>query len=119
MLKYFSLPLLCVTLLLVGCRSNSDLVMNPLNTQVQTGGIILALGDSLTAGLGVSPELNYPSQLESELQKLGYHYTVQNAGVSGDTSSQLLARMNWVLDGISPNPPALVILEIGANDAFQ
>lgn len=77
---------------------------------------ILALWDSLTAGLWLSPKDNYPSQLEAKLKEKGYQYTIQNAGVSGDTSSELLARTDWILQGGTPD---LVILEIGGNDAFQ
>ena len=78
--------------------------------------IILSLGDSLTAGLWVSESANYPAQLEAKLTESGYDYTVQNAGVSWDTSAGLLSRMDWILDG---STPSLAILCIGANDAFQ
>jgi acyl-CoA thioesterase I len=82
----------------------------------QTGKVILAIGDSLTAGLGLPPDQAYPAQLEAKLQSLGYNYTVQNAWISGDTSAWVLARLDWLLDGPTPD---LVILCIGANDAFQ
>ena len=77
---------------------------------------ILALGDSLTAGYGLPIEESYPSQLEAVLQKEGYNYRVQNAGISGDTSAQLLARLDWILEGGTYD---LAIVVIGANDAFQ
>src|SRR5574340_708128 len=60
---------------------------------------IVAFGDSLTAGLGVSPEQSYPAQLQKQLDALGYHYQVVNAGVSGDTSAGGLRRVAWVLTG--------------------
>lgn len=78
--------------------------------------LIIALGDSLTAGLGLPEDQSYPAQLEVKLQSLGYHYRVQNAWVSWDTSAGLLARMDWILTDVTPD---LVILCIGANDAFQ
>ena len=78
--------------------------------------IILALWDSLTAGLWVSEDMNYPAQLEAKLKERGYSYTLQNAGVSWDTSAGLLSRMDWILDGTKPS---FAILCIGANDAFQ
>lgn len=77
---------------------------------------IIAIWDSLTIGLGIPIEDNYPSQLEWSLRSLGYNYTIANAGISGDTSAWLLSRIDWVLDGASPD---FVILCIGANDAFQ
>lgn len=60
---------------------------------------------------------NYPTQLQAKLQSAGYNYTLQNAGVSGDTTAGLLSRLDWVLD--METSPSLVILCIGANDAFQ
>lgn len=76
---------------------------------------IVALGDSLTAGLGVSPEQSYPAQLQKQLDALGYRYQVVNAGVSGDTSAGGLRRVAWVLTG----NPRLVILELGGNDGLR
>jgi len=76
---------------------------------------IVAFGDSLTAGLGVSPEQSYPAQLQKELDALGYRYHVVNAGVSGDTSAGGLRRVSWVLTG----NPHLVILELGGNDGLR
>jgi len=76
---------------------------------------IVAFGDSLTAGLGVSPEQSYPAQLQKELDALGYRYQVVNAGVSGDTSAGGLRRVSWVLTG----HPRLVILELGGNDGLR
>jgi acyl-CoA thioesterase-1 len=78
-------------------------------------GIIVAVGDSLTEGLGVAEEFAYPALLEKKLQSGGYHYRVINAGVSGETSSGTLARINWILK----LKPDIVILVIGANDGFR
>ncbi|HQY56149.1 MAG: arylesterase [Nitrospira sp.] len=76
---------------------------------------IIAFGDSLTAGLGVIPEQSYPTQLQKQLDALGYHYQVLNAGVSGDTSAGGLRRVSWVLAG----KPRVVILELGGNDGLR
>lgn len=73
---------------------------------------ILALGDSLTEGLGVAEIDNYPSQLQKLLPK---HIKVINAGLSGETSTGLLNRLDWVLK----QKPDLTILNIGANDAMR
>ena len=76
---------------------------------------IVAFGDSLTAGLGVSSEESYPAQLEKHLQERGFHYEVVNAGVSGDTSAGGLRRVEWILK----NQPTVVILELGVNDGLR
>ena len=75
----------------------------------------MAVGDSLTEGLGVEEEFAYPAGLERELRAQGYPYQVVNAGISGETSSGTLARINWIL---TLNPD-IVILVIGANDGFR
>jgi acyl-CoA thioesterase-1 len=76
---------------------------------------IVAFGDSLTAGAGVQPDMNYPAKLQAKLDAAGYRYKVVNAGVSGDTSSQGLNRVQSV---ISLHPP-IVIVEFGANDGLR
>ena len=76
---------------------------------------IVAFGDSLTAGAGVSPDDSYPAQLQERLDEAGYDYRVINAGVSGDTTAGGLRRLNWVLK----SRPDIVILELGANDGLR
>ena len=77
---------------------------------------ILALGDSLTEGLGVDNDANYPAQLEARLQELGYKdVKVINSGLSGETSTGLVNRLDWVLQ----TKPDITILTIGANDAIR
>ncbi|MDX2373498.1 arylesterase [Psychrobacter sp. PP-21] len=77
---------------------------------------ILALGDSLTEGLGVDKDDNYPAQLEDRLQAMGYKNTeVINSGLSGETSTGLVNRLDWVLQ----TKPDVTILTIGANDAIR
>jgi acyl-CoA thioesterase-1 len=76
---------------------------------------IVAFGDSLTAGLGVSPDDAYPGQLARWLRERGLAYEVINAGVSGDTSAGGLRRVEWILK----TQPRLVILELGANDGLR
>ena len=77
---------------------------------------ILAFGDSLTAGYGLAPEHGFSHQLEQQLINKGHMVTVINGGVSGDTTSGGLARLEWVLASAKPD---LVILELGANDALR
>ncbi len=76
---------------------------------------IIAFGDSLTAGLGVSPEQAYPEQLADLLRQEGLPFEVINAGVSGDTSAGGLRRVDWILKSC----PTVVILELGANDGLR
>ncbi|HVQ74157.1 MAG TPA: arylesterase [Candidatus Binatia bacterium] len=77
--------------------------------------VIVAFGDSLTAGLGVPPEDAYPARLQARLRAAGYPHRVVNAGVSGDTTAGGLRRVEWALK----HQPAIVILELGANDGLR
>lgn len=77
--------------------------------------VIVAVGDSLTAGLRVPAEQNYPSQLQALLDEQGYKYRVVNAGISGDTTAGGLNRVGAVLE----HKPQIVILALGANDGLQ
>lgn len=77
--------------------------------------VILALGDSLTAGLGLAQSQAWPTLLQARLDRLGRKYRVVNAGVSGDTTAAGLARIDWQLS----QKPAIVILELGANDGLR
>ncbi len=77
--------------------------------------VILAFGDSLTAGFGVPDHENYPSRLQKMLQEKGYPHRVVNAGVSGDTTAGGARRIHWVLK----HNPKIVILALGANDGLR
>lgn len=80
--------------------------------------LVVALGDSLVAGYGLSQSQAFPARLESALRKSGIAARVHNAGVSGDTSAAGRARLNWVLRGVGAKPD-LVIVELGANDMLR
>lgn len=77
---------------------------------------IVAFGDSLTAGFGLTEKESYPYLLQEKLKADGYNYEVVNAGVSGETSLGGLERIDWVLE--SENVKILV-LELGANDLLR
>ena len=77
--------------------------------------VIVALGDSLTAGLGVAQEEAYPALLQARLRREGLGYRVVNAGVSGDTSAGGRRRVDWVLR----SKPEIVIVALGANDGLR
>jgi acyl-CoA thioesterase-1 len=76
---------------------------------------IVALGDSLTAGFGLSQSDAFPVKLERALRSKGLAVEIANAGVSGDTSSGGLARLDWSV----PEGTDAVILELGGNDALR
>jgi acyl-CoA thioesterase-1 len=77
--------------------------------------VIVALGDSLTAGLGLSGSESFPAQLEAALKAQGKDVSVTDAGVSGDTTSAALQRLDWAL----PQDASAVIVELGGNDALR
>jgi acyl-CoA thioesterase-1 len=76
---------------------------------------LVALGDSLTAGYGLPGEAAFPAVLERALRAKGYAVSIANAGVSGDTTSGGLARLDWSV----PDGTDGVILELGANDMLR
>lgn len=77
--------------------------------------VILCFGNSITAGYGLDPELAYPAELERMIREEGYHYSVVNAGLSGETSAGGLTRIDWVLQ----NKVDIFILELGGNDGLR
>jgi acyl-CoA thioesterase I len=76
---------------------------------------IVALGDSLTAGYGLAADAAFPAKLEKALRAKGLAVEVSNAGVSGDTASGGLARLDWSV----PEGTDAVIVELGANDLLR
>jgi acyl-CoA thioesterase-1 len=88
----------------------------PLRAQTAPAPVkIVALGDSLTAGLGLPAESAFPAKLDAALKRNGIAATVANAGVSGDTASGGLERLDWSV----PDGTGAVILELGANDMLR
>ena len=77
--------------------------------------VILAYGDSLTAGFGTPAGSTYPDQLQRKLDDLGYRYRVVGMGISGDTTSGGLSRLKPAVQ----TKPSIVILELGANDGLR
>jgi len=80
--------------------------------------LVLAFGDSLTAGYRLKPNESFPAQLEAMLRAEGRPVRVHNAGVSGDTTAGGKARLAWVLNSLKQTPD-LAILELGANDMLR
>lgn len=76
---------------------------------------LVAFGDSLTAGLGLPAKDAFPAKLQAALKAKGHDVVIENAGVSGDTTSAGLSRLDWSV----PEGTQGVILELGANDALR
>jgi len=77
--------------------------------------VIVTFGDSLTAGHGADPGQSYPDYLQRDLNQQGYDYRVVNEGISGDTTSGGLSRV----DRVVALQPSLVVLELGGNDGLR
>lgn len=119
LLSRMAVVLLVGLLVMLGCgeKAPSSSTQKPPAERSQTyAGTIVAMGDSLTAGLRVDEEDAYPAQLARRLEADGYTYRVVNAGVSGETSSGAWSRIEWVLESLKPD---IVILETGANDGLR
>jgi acyl-CoA thioesterase-1 len=80
-----------------------------------SGPRVVVLGDSLTAGLGLSQVDAYPTGLQQRIDDTNLKFTVVNAGVSGDTSAGGLARLDWALDG----DVRVLVVALGGNDALR
>jgi acyl-CoA thioesterase-1 len=82
----------------------------------QAGPVVLFLGTSLTAGLGVDPREAYPALVQERIRAAGLPHRVVNAGVSGETSAAASRRVGWLLDrrGV-----AVLVVETGANDGLR
>lgn len=117
--------LVAVATLLAGCnREPASPPVTSLNLSVEPSSPpvvrtarpkIVFLGDSLTAGLGLSTDQSYPAMIAKKLKDRGYDYEIVNAGVSGDTSAGGSRRLDWSLEG---DVRALVVA-LGANDGLR
>jgi len=107
-IKYYALSIIILTMNMVAANA-SDL------KEIT----VLAFGDSLTAGYGLKTEDGFTHQLEQKLKNHGIQVNVINAGLSGDTTSGGLSRLEWVLASANGGQPDLVILELGGNDALR
>jgi acyl-CoA thioesterase I len=77
--------------------------------------VIVAFGDSLTAGFGADPGKSYPDFLQQDLDQRGEHYRFVNAGISGETTSDAVERLSTII----ALKPAVAIVEFGANDGLR
>ncbi|HEX9945288.1 MAG TPA: arylesterase [Thermoanaerobaculia bacterium] len=82
---------------------------------VKPAPVVVFLGDSLTAGMGLDEDEAYPAVIERELREDGTPVRVVNAGVSGDTTAGGLSRLSWLLKQL----PDVVVVALGANDGLR
>jgi len=114
---------ICLILLFASCTNNEkadDSKQDQTNTTKETATVtkkktIVFYGNSLTAGYGLSPEQAFPAIIQKKIDSLGLSYQVINAGVSGETSSGGLTRIDWILQ----QPIDIFVLELGANDGLR
>lgn len=78
-------------------------------------GVVLFLGDSITAGYGLDLEQAYPALIQEKIDARGLRFKVVNAGQTGDTSAGGLQRLDWLLR----NKVAVLVLELGGNDGLR
>jgi acyl-CoA thioesterase-1 len=95
--------------------ASSSVSSAPLQSARDSRPVIVAFGDSLTAGYGTNPGESYPDDLQRELDARGYHYRVVNAGVSGDTTKDGVERLPLVIAA----HPRVVIVAFGGNDGLR
>jgi acyl-CoA thioesterase-1 len=105
--RFKLLPILAVLIALMFILAGSPAEARPVR--------ILALGSSLTQGYGLPPGTEFTTQLEAALKGEGVDATVENAGVSGDTSAGGLSRLDWSL----ADHPDAAIIELGSNDMLR
>jgi acyl-CoA thioesterase I len=103
--------------IIFACAAALAVMVAPLSAPLAQGQPLrlVALGDSLTAGYGLPQEAAFPAVLERALKAKGYRVEIANAGVSGDTSSGGLDRLDWSV----PDGTDGVIVELGANDMLR
>lgn len=90
-------------------------VATPTTPTDDHGKTILFFGNSLTAGMGLSPEDAFPALIQTMIDSLELGYTVVNAGLSGETTASGKSRLNWVLN----QKVDVFVLELGANDGLR
>jgi len=111
--------LAAITTLIFGAPAAAQAPANaPAKAPVARERLVLAFGDSLTAGYQLKPGQGFVPQLEAALRKEGRAVRVHNAGVSGDTTAQGKARLPWVLSSLKQKPD-LAIVALGANDMLR
>ena len=122
-MKWNWLAVVATPLALLGCKESTQAPAPQPTAAVTAAPVageltVLALGDSLFAGYGLGPGESYPAHLEAALKARGTPVRIVNAGVSGDTTADGLARVDFVLKGMSTKP-TLAIISLGGNDMLR
>lgn len=125
MLKVLKFRYFLCALLILGCKENvekkqsepveSVSKITEKETSPEDDKVILFYGNSLTAAYGLDTEEGFPHRIQQRLDSLGLHYKVINSGLSGETTSGGLNRLDWVLN----QPVDIFVLELGANDGLR
>jgi acyl-CoA thioesterase-1 len=110
---------LALALLLASCGGSAPAPAPPSPdapaTAPDEGPLVVFLGDSISAGLHLPQEDAFPAVLQRTLRAEGKPFRLVNAGVSGDTTAGGRVRLDWLLK----QKPAVVVVELGANDGFR
>lgn len=124
MIKHFSLVIILLLFCCAACRESAPreagptppaIALQPSPSPQTNAPVIVAFGDSLTSGYGLSRAQSYPSLVQERLRADGYEYRVVNEGVTGDTSAAALHRLDRSLEG----DVKIVIVELGGNDILR
>lgn len=109
------LPTAIATVLAACGNGESDTVQVGRTEAAPATPVVLFLGTSLTAGLGLRPEQAYPALIQQKMDSAGLRFRAVNAGESGGTSAGGVRRVGWLLR----QPIAVLVLELGANDGLR
>jgi acyl-CoA thioesterase I len=108
--------LICAVSCKVETKSETPKLLPHVVENVSNRAKIVAFGDSLTAGFGLTEKESFPYLLQQKLKSEGYEYEVLNAGVSGDTTAGGIERIDWSLEQENVQ---ILILELGGNDLLR
>jgi len=111
---------MCVILFTVACNNSTKSHQNEINTNSiqsikDSSKTIVFFGNSLTAGYGLDPEQAFPAIIQQKIDSLHLNWQIVNAGVSGETTTAGLARIDWILQ----KPLNIFVLELGGNDGLR
>ena len=113
--RFVLVRLVLAGLVLVGCLAAAPGLQGAPPSSSDTRPVIVAFGDSLTAGFGAEPGKSFPDFLQRDLDAAGLKWHVVNRGESGDTTTDGLSRMSSVLS----RKPKITIVEFGGNDGLR
>lgn len=98
-----------------GSKASTAASVRPSGTNVSPAHQVLFVGTSLTAGLGLNPDSAYPQLIQQKIDSASLPFEVVNAGVSGETTTDLLRRLDWLMRGNFD----VIVVESGANDGLR